>query len=73
MEVIRIGSTNSVLVVGISDMQVSGDPDAHLKTYSLGSCIGVAAWDRDRQVGGLLHTLLPESSIQPSKSKKSPP
>ena len=72
MEVIRIGSTNSVLVIGISDMQVSDDSNAYLKTYSLGSCIGVAALDRDRQVGGLLHILLPESSIQPSKSDSHP-
>lgn len=53
-------------------MQVSNDPNTYLKTYSLGSCIGVAAWDKERQIGGLLHILLPESSIQPSRTKSHP-
>lgn len=54
------------LVVDIADCKVSNDPNAELVTYSLGSCIGVAIWDPVVRVGGLLHYMLPNSSIKPA-------
>ena len=60
------------LVVGVSDMKVSDDSDAVLVTYSLGSCIGIAVWDSVVRVGGLLHFMLPDSTIDPAKAKKNP-
>jgi chemotaxis protein CheD len=60
------------IVVGVSDMKVSNDPESVLVTYSLGSCIGVAIWDRVAHVGGLLHFMLPESSIDASKAQANP-
>jgi chemotaxis protein CheD len=53
------------VVVDIADLRVSDDPDVELVTYSLGSCIGMAIWDPLAQVGGLLHYMLPDSSIKP--------
>lgn len=47
------------IVVGISDCKVSGDQGASIMTYALGSCVGVAFYDSDVKVGGLLHVLLP--------------
>jgi chemotaxis protein CheD len=38
----------------------------------LGSCIGVAIWDPEVHVGGMIHYMLPESSISPAKAKTSP-
>ena len=60
------------LVVGVSDMKVSDDVEALLVTYSLGSCIGVAIYDAVARVGGLLHYMLPESSLDLEKAKKNP-
>lgn len=60
------------LVVGVADMKVSNDPEAVLATYSLGSCIGIAIYDPVVRVGGLLHFMLPESSLDPQKAKANP-
>ena len=60
------------LIVGVSDMKVSNDPDATLITYSLGSCIGIAVYDPVVKVGGLLHYMLPESSLDAVKAQNNP-
>jgi len=60
------------LIVGVSDMKVSNDINSSIITYSLGSCIGVAIWDRVARVGGLLHFMLPESSLDSEKARKNP-
>ena len=60
------------IIVGVSDMKVSKDPGATLITYSLGSCIGIAIYDRVASVGGMLHYMLPESSLDTDKAKKNP-
>ena len=60
------------LTVGISEMKVSTDPKDSLITYSLGSCIGVALFDPDAGVGGLIHCMLPLSRLDPEKAKKTP-
>lgn len=59
-------------VVDIADMAVSNDPDCTLVTYSLGSCIGLAIWDSVAKVGGLIHFMLPDSSISPEKAQAKP-
>ncbi len=59
-------------VVDIADLQVAKDPKVDLVTYSLGSCIGVAIWDPEVRVGGLLHYMLPQSSISPEKARLNP-
>jgi len=60
------------LVVGISDMKVSNQADDVLITYSLGSCIGVVIWDPVAKVGGLLHYMLPDSSLDKEKAEAKP-
>ena len=60
------------MIVGVSDMKVSNDPDSLLITYSLGSCIGLGVYDSVARVGGILHLMLPESSIDPAKAQKNP-
>lgn len=61
-----------MVVVDIADFAVSGDTAAALITYSLGSCLGVSVWDPVVRVGGLLHYMLPESSLSPEKAKSNP-
>lgn len=54
------------LVVGVGDCKVTGDAGAELVTYALGSCIAVAIWDPVSRASGLLHFMLPESSVDPA-------
>jgi chemotaxis protein CheD len=60
------------VVVGVSDMMVSNNPETTLVTYSLGSCIGVAIYDPIVRVGGMLHFMLPNSDLDPEKAKEKP-
>jgi len=59
-------------VVGISEMYVSCDPSDTIITYSLGSCLGVVAYDPAMKVGGMLHCMLPLSKIDPAKAQSKP-
>jgi chemotaxis protein CheD len=60
------------LVVGISDLKVSGNPADTMVTYALGSCIAVAVYDPAAKVGGLLHYMLPDSTLDAAKAKDTP-
>jgi chemotaxis protein CheD len=62
----------SQLVVGISDFAVSRDPQDILATHALGSCIAVAIHDPVSQVAGLLHFMLPDSTLDAAKAKNNP-
>lgn len=53
-------------------MAVSNAPDDVLITYSLGSCIAVIIYDPKAKVGGMLHYMLPESSLDLEKAKLNP-
>ncbi len=59
-------------VVDIADSAVSADPNDTIITYSLGSCIGMTLWDPETRVGGMIHYMLPESSLSPEKAKLKP-
>jgi len=60
------------VVVGVSDLAVSNDPELVLATYALGSCVGITAWDPLAKVGALLHCLLPEAALAPDKAALKP-
>ena len=60
------------LVVGMGDMMASNDDTAQLVTYSLGSCVGVAIYDPIAKVGGLLHAMLPDSTINLDRATTRP-
>ena len=60
------------LVVGMADMLASNDSQAHLVTYSLGSCVGVVIYDSAIKVGGLLHAMLPDSTINSDRADAKP-
>lgn len=47
--------------VRISDLNVSFSPDK-LITVGLGSCVGIAIYDKAIGIGGLAHIMLPDSS-----------
>jgi chemotaxis protein CheD len=62
----------TLLSVGVGDCLVSNRPEAVLTTYGLGSCIAVAVYDPVANVAGLLHFMLPESSLNPDKAGQNP-
>jgi chemotaxis protein CheD len=59
-------------IVGVADMKVSNTPGESVITYSLGSCIGLVIYDPIVRVGGILHYMLPESSIDKEKASRKP-
>ncbi|HSR67182.1 MAG TPA: chemotaxis protein CheD [Acidobacteriota bacterium] len=59
-------------IVGIAEMYVGGDEGEELITYALGSCLGIAVYDPEAKVGGLLHVMLPLSNIDPEKAAQRP-
>lgn len=52
----------SNIVVGMADLNICRAPDA-LTTIGLGSCVGIAIRDPVTKVGGLLHAMLPDSTV----------
>lgn len=48
--------------VGIADMKIVRTPD-HIRTSGLGSCVGLVIYDLEKNIAGLAHVMLPESSL----------
>jgi chemotaxis protein CheD len=53
-------------------MQLSSSTDDEIITFALGSCLGVTIWDPVAHVGGMLHAVLPLSTIDPPKAAENP-
>lgn len=53
------GENNSV-AVGLGEIKTSRQMNEVLVAYGLGSCVGVAVYDPQARVAGLLHAVLPE-------------
>ncbi len=60
---------NNEIKVGIADLNLVLDPGT-IMTIGLGSCIGIALYDRSLKVAGLSHIMLPDST-QFKKCKQS--
>jgi chemotaxis protein CheD len=60
------------LIVGISDLKISNNDNDVIVTYALGSCIGISVFDPVAKVGGMLHYMLPESSLDEKKARENP-
>lgn len=59
-------------IIGIADMKISRAAEDVLITYALGSCLGIAVYDEVAKVGGLLHVMLPVSTVNPAKAADNP-
>lgn len=53
-------------------MKIAKRPQDVLVTYSLGSCLGLAAWDPENRIGGLIHCLLPTSRTDALRAQQNP-
>ncbi len=53
-------------------MKTSGSAGDVIVTHALGSCLGIAVFDPAAGAGGILHVMLPNSSVNPDKAKLNP-
>lgn len=53
---------SEVVKVGIADMNIVSSPNT-IRTTGLGSCVGVIIYDPFQAIAGLVHVMLPDSSI----------
>ncbi|MEI6808237.1 MAG: chemotaxis protein CheD [bacterium] len=60
------------IIVDIAALEVSANPEDTLVTYSLGSCLGIVVYDPTLRVGGMMHCMLPLSSVDAQKAKDKP-
>lgn len=51
-----------VIKVGIADMNIAKSPDS-IRTSGLGSCVGVVLYEESMKIAGLIHIMLPDSSL----------
>jgi len=51
---------NQIVKVGMADLKVVKESDV-LTTLGLGSCVGIALYDKVKRVAGLAHIMLPSS------------
>ena len=59
-------------IVGVADMKMSSQSGDVIVTHALGSCLGVTAYDASACVGGMLHVMLPQSSLCIEKARNNP-
>lgn len=52
----------TIIKVGMADLNICKSPDG-ITTLGLGSCVGVAVRDPITKIGGLLHAMLPDSTV----------
>lgn len=57
--------TREVVRVGIADMNIS-EASTTIRTSGLGSCVGVVLYDEIRKIAGMVHVMLPDSSLDRS-------
>ena len=60
---------SNLIVVGMAELKVAEAPDK-LVTYGLGSCVGVTLYDPLRRIGGMVHVMLPDSSLYAGHNNK---
>ncbi|MGD7043706.1 chemotaxis protein CheD [Jeotgalibacillus proteolyticus] len=60
-----ISAKQQVIKVGIGDVKIAAAPDK-IKTAGLGSCVAVVLYHPYQKSAGLLHIMLPDSSLSRS-------
>ena len=72
MNITSASKVGRLLRVGIGEFAVSNNADDTLTTVALGSCVAVCLWEPQARVAGLLHFLLPDSSLNPVRAQREP-
>jgi chemotaxis protein CheD len=60
------------LVVSVGELQFSDRPGDILIAPALGSCVAVSLYDPEAQVGGLVHFMLPDSTVNAQRAEDNP-
>jgi chemotaxis protein CheD len=66
------GTEQRLVRVGIGEFAVSASTEDVLTTIALGSCVAVCIWDPAAKVGGLLHFMLPDSTLNSARAQAQP-
>ncbi|MGB9941294.1 chemotaxis protein CheD [Methanosarcina sp.] len=60
---------SGIIIVGIGACALARSP-VKIKTFGLGSCVGITLYDKRERIGGLVHAMLP--SINHARIKDNP-
>jgi len=60
------------LGVGVGEMRTSNRPGDVLRSYGLGSCIGLVMLSPNKRAVGMVHVALPDSKINQQLAKEQP-
>jgi chemotaxis protein CheD len=60
-----------IIRIGMAEMAVAKAP-GQIVTLGLGSCIGICAYDKITQIGGMAHIMLPSSLISQDTANSNP-
>ncbi len=55
-------NTSQVIKVGIAQMDIVKVPNT-IRTSGLGSCVGVVLYDETKRIAGMIHIMLPDSTL----------
>ena len=55
-------TVGDIVKVGIADMNITKYPSS-IRTSGLGSCVGVVIYDEKKELAGMAHVMLPDSSL----------
>lgn len=55
-------SNENIIRVGIAQMDIVTTPNT-IRTSGLGSCVGVIIYDSSKKIAGLIHIMLPDSTL----------
>ncbi|MBM7571843.1 chemotaxis protein CheD [Aquibacillus albus] len=58
---------NHVLKVGIADLKIAKSTEV-LRTSGLGSCVGIVIYDLSMKLAGMVHVMLPDSTLSKRES-----
>lgn len=62
----------SQIILGIGDLGATNTPGTEVKTFALGSCVAVILLDPKTHTIGMVHVALPDSKVNPDKSRTLP-
>jgi len=60
------------IILGLGEMGTINGDEEELKTFALGSCIGLVLYDRVNKITGMVHIVLPDSNISLNRAKTDP-
>ncbi|MFS0672459.1 chemotaxis protein CheD [Ornithinibacillus sp. 179-J 7C1 HS] len=57
-----MNNNQTVVKIGIADLNIVKAPDV-IRTSGLGSCVGVVIYNKNKEIAGMAHVMLPDSSL----------